>query len=118
MAEGTSSISRNMNYMNEDKLYDLQNKIGEALLAFGDVIKELCESLSDEEIRELADAYYADAKPNDTHNFPMPIYEEIASKVEAELYMRNIFKKAEEYMKVTGEKFYCVACDGACQGHE
>ena len=104
--------------MEEDKLFSLQNKIAEAYLAFQDAIKQVCDPLSDQDILELAREYRTDAKPNESHTFPMPIYDEIAGTLEAEVGIRYVFKQAEEYMQRTGEGFYCVACGGACSGHD
>lgn len=107
--------------MEENKFLRLQDQVGEAIMGLHDAIKNICESLTDEEIRELANHFYTEAKPTDTHNFPMPIYHEIAEMVEAEVNYRRAFKRAKE----SGEKFYCVYCGGACQpdhhpcqGHE
>jgi len=104
--------------MDQEKLYQLQEKVGGALISLHDSIEDICKSLSDIEIRELADHYHVEALPTDSHNFAMPMYEEIAFLLEGELGMRTTFRSAEEYMTRTGEAFYCVACSGACKGHD
>lgn len=106
------------NTMEKEKLFLLQETIGKALLEFHDKIKEVCSSLSDDEMLELSDVYLANAKPNKSRNFSMPIYDLIAKRIQYELSLRIVFRNAEEYMNRTGEKYYCLACAGACQGHD
>jgi hypothetical protein len=93
---------------------DLQEKLGTALIAFHDRIREVCEGLTDAEMSELAKVYEVDSKPNESHTFAMSIYHYIAERIEGERGMRIAFDAAKEYMERTGEGYYCVYCGGAC----
>lgn len=104
--------------MDEEKLFQLQKKIAEAVCSLRECIIKICDPLSDTEITELAFHFHTEAKPTGCHNFPMPMYEEISCMLNGELAIRCMFRQAKEYMETTGEPYFCVACGGACKGHE
>ncbi len=104
--------------MDEYKIDPIHQKIDDAIWALYNTITKIAEPLSDLEVAELAKHYRTEALPSQLSETGYQMYKEIAEHLEANLVFRIILKKGAEYMERTGEKFYCVACDGACKGHE
>ncbi len=91
-------------------LQEIKDKIASEMIAHGERIRAIVEKFSDEELVEIIKMCRTEAKPDDTKNFPMPEWDDIADTFLAELGLR----KALDEAKASGLDFYCLHCRGKC----
>ena len=77
-------------------------------------LEAIVKDLTDDEVREVVAECRRSAQPSDSHNFAMPEWDLVAERLEYELRVRRVFRRAAEHEAATGSTSYCVRCDGDC----
>lgn len=90
--------------MNENKLYDLNNRFATAILKMHDEVKLILDTMSDEELR----AYYVGGMSGRMI--------EIHELAHQELLFRGYLNDAKRHFEATGSGHYCPHCRGDCVG--
>jgi len=96
------------------ELEEIMDRLAESLNAHRDLVRAIVDALPDEQIDTVVAECRRFAKPDDSHNFPVPSWDYVADMVESERVFRSAFRKAAAHMEATGEKNYCVHCGGTC----
>ena len=95
-------------------LDELKDQLALVMIAFGDGVRDAVKDVPDDRLHELVAMCQQKAKPDESKNFPIPLWGEVAKEIEDEFWLRYHFRRAEEL----GFDVYCVACAGECRGHD
>ena len=94
------------------------DKLAQEMIDYHDRLRKIVEPLSSEEIELMIAECNNQAEGKDNRNFNIPEWKVIADNIAAELFYRDIVKRAQEHKDKTGSDFYCLECGGDCKpGH-
>lgn len=103
--------------MKTKKIEKFIDKFAKLYLQFQDKQVNLIKKLSNEDLEQLAAAFDKCALGGEKQTcfgFRVELWDRYANNVRKELWLRNMFKRANE----SGLACYCPTCDGKCLGED